>query len=431
LRLILTVLALVCAFSFAQAAPRYGRLHVYRPAGEMRDFVILFSAGDVWGAEDAVAAEALLKQGVLVEGVDSGPYLERIRGAACHEMDGDSESLAREVQRQLRSVRYHTAILAGIGAGGMLAERVLALAPPNSIAGAVSLDPVDSPAVTANGCGAGAAKLEGFWTVGASPAWPAEGRAAVAATKLSPEIRALAAGPSPGAMLAGLIAPHLAPPGGGGEDVTDLPLVELKAAEPTDMLAIVLAGDGGWRDIDKQIGEFLQHDGINVIGLDSLRYFWSRQTPEHTAADVERIIRAYGAKWGARHVVLIGYSFGADVLPFVYNRLAAAERDKVSLLSLLALSKGADFEIRVVGWLGAGPSAVALPVAPELARVPARLVQCFYGDSDAPDSGCPALAGGAADVIRTTGGHHFDGDYKALARRILATWRARIGQATR
>lgn len=426
MRLILILLAMLFAFSSADAAPRYGRLHVFKPAGEMRDFVILFSAGDSWGTEDGVAAEALVRQGVLVEGVDSGPYLAAIRGAPCNEMDGDAETLAREVQRQLRTERYHTAILAGIGAGGMLAERVLALAPPNSIAGAVSLDPVDSPALAANGCGADATRLEGFWTLGATPNWQAAGRAAVAATKLAPRIREVAAGPSAGAMLAELVAPHLAPLGGGGESVADLPLVELKAAEPTDLLAIVLAGDGGWRDIDKQIGEALQQDGINVIGLDSLRYFWSAQTPDHTAADVARIMRNYTARWGAKHVALIGYSFGADVLPFIYTRLPAKEQAEVSLISLLALSKAADFEIRVVGWLGAGPSQTALPIVPELAKVPPSLVQCFYGDDDAADSACPGLAGSGADVIRTAGGHHFDGDYQALARRILATWRARI-----
>ncbi len=431
LRLLLTLLVLMLTISSAHAEPRYGKLHVYQPTGEMRDFVILFSAGDAWGSEDAVAAEALRKLGVFVEGVDSGPYLAAVQGKPCHLMDGDSESLAREVQRQQGTARYHTAILAGIGAGGMLAERVMALAPPNSMAGAVSLDPMDSAALAANGCGAGAKKLEGFWTVGATPDWPQAGRDAVAATGLAPEIDAVAARPSPGgpsagAMLAALVAPHLAPLGGGGESVADLPLVELKAAAPTDMLAIVLAGDGGWRDIDKRIGEVLQKDGINVIGLDSLRYFWGAQTPDRTAKDVARIMRSYEAKWGAKHVALIGYSFGADVLPFVYTRLPAKQQAKVSLISLLALSKAADFEIRVVGWLGAGPSSTALPIVPELAKVPAALVQCFYGDSDAPDSACPGLAGGEADVIRTTGGHHFDGDYQALARRILATWRARI-----
>ena len=45
-------------------------------------------------------------------------------------------------------------------------------------------------------------------------------------------------------------------------------------------------------------------------------------------------------------------------------------------------------------------------------------VQCVYGDQET-DTLCrdPALA--RAEIIRTTGSHHFDGDYPALARKIL------------
>ena len=55
-----------------------------------------------------------------------------------------------------------------------------------------------------------------------------------------------------------------------------------------------------------------------------------------------------------------------------------------------------------------------------------RRTQCFYGQ-DEKDSACPDLAQRGAEVIRTTGGHHFDGDYEALARRILAGFERRVG----
>jgi type IV secretory pathway VirJ component len=55
------------------------------------------------------------------------------------------------------------------------------------------------------------------------------------------------------------------------------------------------------------------------------------------------------------------------------------------------------------------------------------MIQCFYG-ADEDDSACPLLLRkGQADVIRTTGGHHFDHDYGALARRILDGFRRRAG----
>jgi hypothetical protein len=46
--------------------------------------------------------------------------------------------------------------------------------------------------------------------------------------------------------------------------------------------------------------------------------------------------------------------------------------------------------------------------------------------ADEEDSACPSLLG-KAEVIRTAGGHHFDGKYGALAQRILDGFRRRAG----
>jgi type IV secretory pathway VirJ component len=191
------------------------------------------------------------------------------------------------------------------------------------------------------------------------------------------------------------------------------------------MLAIVVSGDGGWRDLDKTIARGLQRSGVSAVGIDSLRYFWSRKTPEQTAHDLARVIQTYAARWHARSVALIGYSFGADVLPFAYNRLPARLRDKVALMSLLGFSPRADFEIRVSGWLGMPPSSAALPARPEIAKVPPELVQCFYGE-DETDTICPDLAKTGVAVIRTAGSHHFGRDYDHLAQVILNGWHRRL-----
>jgi len=60
----------------------------------------------------------------------------------------------------------------------------------------------------------------------------------------------------------------------------------------------------------------------------------------------------------------------------------------------------------------------ALKVAPEIAKVPPTLVQCFYG-AEETDTMCPALANTGADVIKTQGDHHFGRDYIALEKKIL------------
>ena len=164
---------------------------------------------------------------------------------------------------------------------------------------------------------------------------------------------------------------------------------------------------------------------MSVVGIDSLRYFWRKKSPEQTAHDIDRVIRTYAARWHANSIALIGYSFGADVLPFVYNRLPMRVRERVTLMSLLGFASAADFEIKVTGWLGLPPSAAALPEPPEIEKVPPALVQCFYGE-DETDTMCPEVTKLAMTVVRTKGGHHFGGDYPYLAQVILNGWRRRL-----
>jgi type IV secretory pathway VirJ component len=203
----------------------------------------------------------------------------------------------------------------------------------------------------------------------------------------------------------------------GRTGIDDLPLVELPPATLGAPLVVILSGDGGWRDIDKGIADALQQRGLAVLGWDSLRYFWGAKTPDELGRDLARAIAFYCDKWRAPKVVLVGYSFGADVIPFAVNHLPPDLRRRIVQISLLALSTKADFGIHVSGWLGAGPSDAALATAPEMALIDSRLVQCFYG-AEETESACPALVAIGAEVVKTGGGHHLGGDYAALAARI-------------
>jgi type IV secretory pathway VirJ component len=46
-------------------------------------------------------------------------------------------------------------------------------------------------------------------------------------------------------------------------------------------------------------------------------------------------------------------------------------------------------------------------------------VLCVYGEDEA-DSPCPKLDPSRATVLKLAGGHHFDGNFAALAEKILA-----------
>ncbi len=201
-----------------------------------------------------------------------------------------------------------------------------------------------------------------------------------------------------------------------GASIADLPLTVLDTAPTRGEMAVIYSGDGGWRDLDKSIGEKLQAAGVPTVGVDSLQYFWSERSPSETATDLARIIDTYRAKWGVSSVLLVGYSFGADILPASYLALDAAHQAAVSRIALLGLSHEAAFRISVAGWLGL--AAGSHPTVDDLERIDPSRLQCFYGEKET-DTACPDLPAGA-DLVRTSGGHHFDGNYSALADRILS-----------
>ena len=153
-----------------------------------------------------------------------------------------------------------------------------------------------------------------------------------------------------------------------------------------------------------------------VVGVDVLRYFWEHKTPEQAAADLTATMAYYRKNWAVKSFVLAGYSFGADILPAIYNRLSLQDRDSVSLLVLLALAKQADFEIHVSGWLG--QSGGEQPLAPELNQIAKTKILCIYGIDEKAESACSELSS-PATILELPGGHHFDQDYPKLTRQIL------------
>ncbi|MDD0841394.1 virulence factor family protein [Pseudomonas sp. Gutcm_11s] len=195
-----------------------------------------------------------------------------------------------------------------------------------------------------------------------------------------------------------------------------LPVVEVTAAKPSDTVTLFYSGDGGWRDLDRDVATELAKRDYPVVGIDSLRYFWQHKSPEAGAADLAGLMQTYREKWGAKRFVLIGFSFGADTLPAFYNRLDAADQQQVDAIILLALARSGSFEIEVQGWLG--KDGKEAPTGPELLKLPAAKVLCVYGVEEGPESGCtlPNIPG---EMLQLPGGHHYDGDYPKLAERLL------------
>ncbi len=199
-----------------------------------------------------------------------------------------------------------------------------------------------------------------------------------------------------------------------------LPLVEVPVSKPGDCFAVIVTGDGGWRKIDAAIGQRLRTRGIPTVGLDAAAYFRTRRTPDEAAGALESIIREYRGRWHRDKVLLIGYSRGADVLPFMISRLPDDLRSSISIVALLGPEPAIDFKFNPWWTLAAHRrnKEQQFAVKPEVEKLRGDNVVCIYGVRE-KDSVCPQLDA-AFTVIAEPGGHHFAGSYGALVESILA-----------
>ncbi|MGA9335235.1 MAG: AcvB/VirJ family lysyl-phosphatidylglycerol hydrolase, partial [Rudaea sp.] len=205
------------------------------------------------------------------------------------------------------------------------------------------------------------------------------------------------------------------------QGVADLPLVEVAAQGVfANRIAIMLTGDGGWAGLDVAVADQLAKRGIEVVGLNTLKYFWETRTPGEAADALTRIVGHFGAKYPQADFVVLGYSFGAALVPVLINRLPHTAQRRIAAQVLISPDAEAVFEIHVGDWFGSTTHKGAIALTPEIARTTIPLI-CVYG-ADEDDSYCRTLIG-ARDVreLVLPGGHHYNGDYARLGAGIAAS----------
>ncbi len=221
--------------------------------------------------------------------------------------------------------------------------------------------------------------------------------------------------------LAACTIQHDGSPGG---DVADLPLIEVPAGGSDSVFAILITGDGGWAAADRGLAAALRTRGVPVVGLDAPRYLTPARTPDESARDLARILRHYRSRWQRNRVVVIGYSRGADIAPFMVARLPDELRRQVALVALLGPGEWVGFEYHVVDLIANIHRRGDLPVLPEVERLRGTPVLCIYGRDDR-HAICPELDPALARPVLRDGGHGVSGrEGPALVDTILRKLRA-------
>lgn len=432
----------------------FGTVHVYVPTGEPKQ-VVLFASGDGgWNLGVLDMARALRDSGAMVIGFSTPHYLRSLDRSKkkCGYPAGDLEALSQYMQKKHRLVTYHPPMLVGYSSGATLAYAGLAQAPGGTFIGGISLGFSNDLAVTRPLCPGSGLKsqksadgkeydldptplpvpwiaLQGTIDLDVSPAATDAfvRKVANAQVVTLPHVGhgfSVEHNWMPQYLQAYHDIAHqgvIRQPPPAPVSLDDLPAIEVPAEHPKgDALAIILSGDGGWVSIDKDLGHTLSRAGIPVVGFNSLHYFWKARKADEMANDLARIIDHYTAAWRRQRIILVGYSRGADVLPFMVSRLPEALRRHINLVALLGPGHKTSFEFHVTDWLSNANHGTDQPLAPEMGKLRDVDILCIYGEHD-KDNLCPDLSHQHnVSVMKTGGGHHFGGDYDHIANAILA-----------
>lgn len=198
---------------------------------------------------------------------------------------------------------------------------------------------------------------------------------------------------------------------------------DLAPTRPRQPYAVVfLSGDIGFNTgMGRDIAERLAADGVPVVGVNTLTFLRKTRTPADVTMLIANAERRALQRGHTDRVILIGLSFGADMLHVGLIGLPADLRAKILRTALIVPEDNVQFR--------ASPSEIfdlwtptidALPSARQLTWAP---VLCVQGQEEI-GSLCPLLTQANAHRVVLPGGHplHRDADalYDVLARFVFA-----------
>lgn len=176
-------------------------------------------------------------------------------------------------------------------------------------------------------------------------------------------------------------------------------------------LLVYFSGDGGLNAFSNSICDDFYKNGYGVLAFNSRSYFWKKKTPQQTAAFIEPYIQKYLKEQKQPSVVLIGYSFGADVMPFVYNNLPKAIQKITGKIVLLAPSPTTDFEVHLLDMAGS-TGTYNMDVASEINKIQEAAV--YIINSTKSDFPVNKVKNKNAYTTVVKGNFHFDKDPKSV-----------------
>lgn len=194
----------------------------------------------------------------------------------------------------------------------------------------------------------------------------------------------------------------------------DLPAAGADGGRPA---VVMLSGDMGDRTgMTPKVAARLHARGYAIVTVNSLSYFSPGRTAPEAATLVAGAMRRAMVLGRTDRVVLIGQSFGADMLHAALAEFPESARRPIEAIVLVVPGHDIVFRASPVELAGfETPDALAWPTASQLTWAP---VTCIRGARE-HNSLCPELSMPNVRRIVLPGGHPLRGDDAALAAAIL------------
>ena len=182
-------------------------------------------------------------------------------------------------------------------------------------------------------------------------------------------------------------------------------------------IVLYITGNGGWNKFSKKLCQALAEKGYPIVSLNATKYFWKKKTATQTSLDITRLIRTYLLQWNCKKIMLIGYSFGAEVIPIIFNLLPADVSTKVVNISLLSPSPYTDFEIHILPIFDSSPAQSESVIA-AINKISSKPLTLIFGKQETIFPINQLKINNYATVI-LEGGHHYDKDATKLTNAII------------
>lgn len=423
----------------------FGEVYIYKPVKTPDAFVMFVSGDGGWNAGIVKIGMHIVAQGAMLVGINIKRYESNKKASkeTCLYPAGDFESLSLFIQKKYKFGNYLKPVLMGYSSGATLVYGILVQAPVNTFKGAISMgfcpDIVSTkPLCKGNGLEFRVRKQGKSWDLEPyknlqNPFIVINGikdkvcnyKETEAFVKKIPKgefilVRDAAHGMS----VKSNYMPHLLYAYNKVKESTTSntsngPFIIMPAETGGKKpLVVFISGDGGWTSFDDGIAKELVKKGIGVIGLDSQKYFWQKRTPQETASEVSKILKVYLNEWNKKSFVLCGYSFGADLIPFILPHMPPDISEKLVRAIMISPDINADFEIHISDYLHLDNKNETYDVPKGVHALSQNSVVCFFGEEEDAHTALLFEKAGA-EIKILPGKHHFNNDYTTLMNQII------------